>query len=89
MTMGLTSLIQALLLTLVRVPFAFSHYYIDQILGTSLIALPVDVAEMLNTQIGDKKSSNGRQLVPKYPYDAIEQSATALCSGDMCYCQST
>ncbi|KAF5363792.1 hypothetical protein D9756_000419 [Leucocoprinus leucothites] len=31
--------------------------------GTSLIALPTDMAEMLNTQIGAKKSWNGQYLV--------------------------
>jgi saccharopepsin len=31
--------------------------------GTSLIALPTDVAEMLNTQIGAKKSWNGQYTV--------------------------
>ncbi|KAG6866482.1 hypothetical protein C0991_004000 [Blastosporella zonata] len=31
--------------------------------GTSLIALPVDIAEMLNTQIGAKKSWNGQYTV--------------------------
>jgi saccharopepsin len=33
------------------------------ILGTSLIVLPVDIAEMLNAQIGAKKSWNGQYLV--------------------------
>jgi len=33
------------------------------ILGTSLIALPTDIAEMLNTQIGAKKSWNGQYQV--------------------------
>lgn len=32
-------------------------------LGTSLIALPTDIAEMLNTQIGAKKSWNGQYTV--------------------------
>jgi saccharopepsin len=32
-------------------------------LGTSLIALPTDVAEMLNTQIGAKRSWNGQYTV--------------------------
>jgi saccharopepsin len=32
-------------------------------LGTSLIALPTDMAEMLNTQIGAKKSWNGQYTV--------------------------
>ena len=31
--------------------------------GTSLIALPTDVAEMLNTQIGAKRSWNGQYTV--------------------------
>jgi hypothetical protein len=31
--------------------------------GTSLIALPTDIAEMLNTQIGAKKSWNGQYTV--------------------------
>lgn len=31
--------------------------------GTSLIAVPVDVAEMLNSQIGAKKSWNGQYTV--------------------------
>jgi saccharopepsin len=31
--------------------------------GTSLIALPTDIAEMLNTQIGAKKSWNGQYQV--------------------------
>ena len=31
--------------------------------GTSLIALPVDIAEMLNTEIGAKKSWNGQYMV--------------------------
>lgn len=31
--------------------------------GTSLIALPSDIAEMLNTQIGAKKSWNGQYTV--------------------------
>ena len=40
--------------------------------GTSLIALPTDIAEMLNTQIGAKKSWNGQytvdcNTVPKLP----------------------
>ncbi|KAF9652233.1 Asp-domain-containing protein [Thelephora ganbajun] len=40
--------------------------------GTSLIALPTDIAEMLNTQIGAKKSWNGQYTVdcstiPKLP----------------------
>jgi len=33
------------------------------LVGTSLIALPTDVAEMLNTQIGAKKSWNGQYQV--------------------------
>jgi len=33
------------------------------IIGTSLIVLPVDIAEMLNTQIGAKKSWNGQYMV--------------------------
>lgn len=33
------------------------------LLGTSLIALPTDVAEMLNTQIGAKRSWNGQYTV--------------------------
>jgi saccharopepsin len=33
------------------------------ILGTSLIALPTDIAEMLNTQIGAKKTWNGQYQV--------------------------
>jgi saccharopepsin len=33
------------------------------VLGTSLIALPTDIAEMLNTQIGAKKSWNGQYQV--------------------------
>lgn len=32
-------------------------------IGTSLIALPTDVAEMLNTQIGAKRSWNGQYTV--------------------------
>lgn len=32
-------------------------------LGTSLIALPTDIAEMLNTQIGAKRSWNGQYQV--------------------------
>lgn len=32
-------------------------------LGTSLIALPTDMAEMLNTNIGAKKSWNGQYTV--------------------------
>jgi saccharopepsin len=32
-------------------------------LGTSLIALPTDIAEMLNTQIGAKRSWNGQYTV--------------------------
>ena len=31
--------------------------------GTSLIVLPTDIAEMLNTQIGAKKSWNGQYTV--------------------------
>lgn len=33
------------------------------LLGTSLIALPTDIAEMLNTQIGATKSWNGQYQV--------------------------
>ena len=33
------------------------------LLGTSLIALPTDIAEMINTQIGAKKSWNGQYTV--------------------------
>ncbi len=33
------------------------------IIGTSLIVLPVDIAEMLNAQIGAKKSWNGQYMV--------------------------
>lgn len=33
------------------------------LLGTSLIAVPTDVAEMLNTQIGAKRSWNGQYTV--------------------------
>lgn len=33
------------------------------IIGTSLIVMPTDIAEMLNTQIGAKKSWNGQYLV--------------------------
>ena len=41
-------------------------------LGTSLIVLPTDIAEMLNTQIGAKRSWNGQyqvdcSTVPKLP----------------------
>ena len=40
--------------------------------GTSLIVLPTDIAEMLNTQIGAKKSWNGQyqldcSIVPDLP----------------------
>jgi saccharopepsin len=33
------------------------------LIGTSLIALPTDIAEMLNAQIGAKKSWNGQYTV--------------------------
>jgi hypothetical protein len=35
----------------------------NSLLGTSLIALPTDIAEMLNTEIGAKKSWNGQYTV--------------------------
>ncbi len=36
---------------------------VNALIGTSLIALPTDMAEMLNTQIGAKKSWNGQYQV--------------------------
>ena len=35
----------------------------DRVLGTSLIALPTDMAEMINAEIGAKKSWNGQYQV--------------------------
>ena len=36
---------------------------LDYIEGTSLIVVPTDIAEMLNAQIGAKKSWNGQYVV--------------------------
>ena len=48
-------------------PFDWSLYprirFNPLIIGTSLIVLPVDIAEMLNAQIGAKKSWNGQYTV--------------------------
>jgi saccharopepsin len=55
---------QELLSTPVSSPSLNIHILISIcILGTSLIALPTDVAEMLNAQIGAKKSWNGQYEV--------------------------
>lgn len=41
------------------------------LLGTSLIALPTDIAEMINTQIGAKKSWNGQYTVDCNTVEAL------------------
>lgn len=46
---------------LLRCPFGI--VLLIELLGTSLIALPTDMAEMLNTQIGASKSWNGQYTV--------------------------
>ena len=45
-------------------PLVGSRIHLDLfIIGTSLIVLPTDIAEMLNAQIGAKKSWNGQYIV--------------------------
>lgn len=46
-------------------PFTLYHRVSPNsyIIGTSLIVMPTDIAEMLNTQIGAKKSWNGQYVV--------------------------